>query len=105
MHGFVVFQQPIMKRIFYGKVGRNMDKTLGYLRESLSNHLENRIGQSIYKKFISNHYSGEGEFVKDLDENEISYLNGVLKREINYAKREQDHKRTYELNEVYELLF
>ena len=30
-----------------------MDTTLGYLRESLSNHLEHGIGQNIYRKIVA----------------------------------------------------
>lgn len=82
-----------------------MDHTLGYLRESLSNHLENHYGKSIYKKILVNQYKNEGEFVRDLDQMEITYLNKVLEKEIRYARDEQDEKRTKELNEVYELLF
>ncbi|MED1201615.1 sigma-G-dependent sporulation-specific acid-soluble spore protein CsgA [Heyndrickxia acidicola] len=82
-----------------------MDYTLGYLRESLSNHLEDQYGKSIYKKMLVNHYENEEEFVRDLDELEITFLNKVLKKEIRYAMEEQDEKRTKELNEVYELLF
>ncbi len=33
-----------------------MDTTLGYLRESLSNHLEHGIGQNIYRKIVSGRY-------------------------------------------------
>ncbi|WP_307893162.1 sigma-G-dependent sporulation-specific acid-soluble spore protein CsgA [Bacillus swezeyi] len=82
-----------------------MDTTLGYLRESLSNHLEHGTGQSIYRKIASQQYANEEEFVRHLDEREIAFLNQVLEHEMKYAMNEQDHKRTRELNEVYELLF
>ncbi|MGE0911755.1 sigma-G-dependent sporulation-specific acid-soluble spore protein CsgA [Bacillus atrophaeus] len=82
-----------------------MDKTLGYLRESLSNHLDNDICQRIYKKMLTRHYTGEGNFVKDLNDDEMSYLNTILEKEIKYAQNEQDQQRASELNEVYELLF
>ncbi|AIC96845.1 MULTISPECIES: sigma-G-dependent sporulation-specific acid-soluble spore protein CsgA [Bacillus] len=81
-----------------------MDVTLGYLRESLSNHLENEVCQRICKKMLAKRYANEGEFVKDLDDNEMSFLNHVLEKEIKYAQNEQDQKRAKELNEVYELL-
>ncbi|QHZ48842.1 sigma-G-dependent sporulation-specific acid-soluble spore protein CsgA [Bacillus sp. NSP9.1] len=82
-----------------------MDTTLGYLWESLSNHLEHDTGQSIYRKIASQQYANEEEFVRHLDEREMAFLNKVLEHEITYALNEQDHKRTQELNEVYELLF
>ncbi|AGN34663.1 sigma-G-dependent sporulation-specific acid-soluble spore protein CsgA [Bacillus paralicheniformis] len=82
-----------------------MDTTLGYLRESLSNHLEHGIGQNIYRKIVSRRYANEEEFVEHLEEREMEFLNQVLEHEMKYALNEQDHKRTRELNEVYELLF
>ncbi|ASB91301.1 sigma-G-dependent sporulation-specific acid-soluble spore protein CsgA [Bacillus sonorensis] len=82
-----------------------MDTTLGYLRESLSNHLEHDMGQRIYKKITSQRYDNEEEFVRHLDEREAAFLNAVLEHEMKYALNEQDHQRTRELNEVYELLF
>lgn len=83
-----------------------MDVTLGYLRESLSNYTDKYPScQGIYDKLKQNDYQNEFEFVNDLDEAEMAVLNLVLKNEINYAKKEQDEKRTHELNEVYELLF
>ncbi|GIN40536.1 sigma-G-dependent sporulation-specific acid-soluble spore protein CsgA [Heyndrickxia oleronia] len=80
-----------------------MDTTLAYLRESLSNHVNRSTGQRIYKK-LQNHYKNEEEFVRDLDEEEISFLNSILKDEISYAQNEKDEKRVHQLNEVYELL-
>lgn len=82
-----------------------MDMTLGYLRESLSNHLEQEVCQRIYEKLRVKHYANEEEFVKDLNDLEMDFLNQVLEKEIKYAQNEQDDKRTRELNEVYELLF
>ncbi|WP_342541282.1 sporulation protein [Heyndrickxia sp. FSL K6-6286] len=80
-----------------------MDTTLAYLRESLSNHVNRSTGQRIYKK-LQNHYKNEEEFVRELDEEEISFLNSILKDEISYAQNEKDEKRVHQLNEVYELL-
>jgi FMN-dependent NADH-azoreductase len=80
-----------------------LDTTLAYLRESLSNHVNRSTGQRIYKK-LQNHYQNEEEFVRDLDEEEISFLNSILKDEISYAQNEKDEKRVHQLNEVYELL-
>lgn len=83
-----------------------MDKTLGYLRETLSNYTEQySIGQQIYNKITKHHFASEGSFVRQLSAEEIDFLNRILPDEINYANEEQDKKRARELNEVYELLF
>jgi hypothetical protein len=82
-----------------------MDKTLGYLRESISNYLESDVCQNIYRKMQAKHYSNEEEFVNELDDEEMAFLDHVLEKEIKYAEDEQDHIRKRELNEVYELLF
>ncbi|KQL53889.1 sporulation protein [Heyndrickxia shackletonii] len=81
-----------------------MDVTLGYLRETLSNHLNRGVGQQIYKKLVNHQYKSEGDFVRDLNEGEIAFLNTILEKELRYAMEEQDEKRVKELNEVYELL-
>jgi hypothetical protein len=85
---------------------RDLDRTLGYLRETLSNYTEQySLGQSLYEKVSQLKYTSEGAFVKDLSEEEIDFLNKILPDEIQYAKDEQDEKRAHELNEVYELLY
>ncbi|ETI68205.1 sigma-G-dependent sporulation-specific acid-soluble spore protein CsgA [Neobacillus vireti] len=83
-----------------------MDKTLGYLREILANYTdEHTEGRHLYRKLLEGHYASEGAFVRELSQKESHFLNKILPTEINYAKEEQDEKRAYELNEVYELLF
>ncbi|MFJ7725827.1 sigma-G-dependent sporulation-specific acid-soluble spore protein CsgA [Neobacillus sp. NPDC097160] len=83
-----------------------MDKTLGYLRETLSNYTEEHSeGRNVYRKLMEGAYTSEGSFVRDLNQKEINFLNHMLPKEINYAKKEQDEKRAHELNEVFELLF
>ncbi|MEH7086994.1 sigma-G-dependent sporulation-specific acid-soluble spore protein CsgA [Neobacillus drentensis] len=83
-----------------------MDKTLGYLREILSNYTDDHSeGSHIYRKLSEGQYTSEGSFVRDLTQKEINFLNKILPKEINYAKEEQDEKRANELNEVFELLF
>ncbi|MEK5442104.1 MULTISPECIES: sigma-G-dependent sporulation-specific acid-soluble spore protein CsgA [Fredinandcohnia] len=82
-----------------------MDKTLGYLIESISNYGdENKTSRAILTKMINNQYASEEAFVRDLDEEEIEFLNKVLPEEINYAMDEKDFTRVHQLNEVYELL-
>ncbi|WP_188456725.1 sporulation protein [Virgibacillus oceani] len=82
-----------------------MDKTLQYLRESLSNYIDSDICGGIYQKLEYKNYNGEGEFVEELNDDEMKYLNSMLVREINYARNVQNDNRVKELNEVYELLF
>ena len=83
-----------------------MDKTLGYLREILSNYSDDHSeGRQLYRKLSEGNFSNEGDFVRHLTQKEINFLNDMLPREINHAKEEQDEKRAHELNEVYELLF
>ncbi|MEH7380725.1 sporulation protein [Bacillus sp. JJ1533] len=82
-----------------------MDKTLGYLIESISNYGdENKISHAILTKIINNQYRTEEALVRDLDEEEIEFLNKILPDEINYAMDEKDFTRVNQLNEVYELL-
>jgi len=83
-----------------------MDQTLGYLRETLANYNdEHSEGKHLYRKLSEGHFSSEGSFVRQLNQKEIHFLNKILPDEIKYAKEEQDEKRAYELNEVFELLF
>lgn len=83
-----------------------MDKTLGYLREILANYNdEHSEGRHLFRKLSEGTFSSEGDFVRNLNQHEIAFLNKILPNEIKYAKEEQDEKRAYELNEVYELLF
>ncbi|GAB3061054.1 sporulation protein [Virgibacillus ainsalahensis] len=82
-----------------------IDYTLNYLRESLSNYMDNEMCQQIVKKMEANHYVNEKYFVRDLGEEEMTYLNDVLENELSYAKDVQDDIRVKELTEVYELLF
>lgn len=85
---------------------KKMDKTLGYLREILSNYSdEHSEGRQLYRKLSEGNFSSEGDFVRQLNQKEIDFLNRMLPNEINYAKEEQDEKRAHELNEVFELLF
>jgi Minor curli fiber component A len=82
-----------------------MDKTLGYLREILSNYSDQHSeGRQLFKKLSEGSYLNEGMFVRDLSAKEADFLNHILPKEINYAREEQDEKRAYQLNEVYELL-
>lgn len=88
------------------KKGDNMDKSIGYLRESLSNYLEDSdVCRSLFKRINTEKFDSEEDFVKTLTVKEIEVLNEVIKEEIDYANQEQDLKRANELNEVYELLF
>lgn len=84
-----------------------METTLAYLREILSNYIDyhDETPRHIYKKLVKIPYDNEEQFVRDLTEKEISFLNHILPHEIKYAMEERDFKRVHELNEVYEQLF
>ncbi len=83
-----------------------MDKTLGYLRETLANYTdEHSKGRQLFRKLSEKDFPSEESFVRHLSSGEIEFLNKILPNEINYAKEEKDDKRVRELNEVYELLF
>jgi hypothetical protein len=85
---------------------KEMDQTLGYLREILSNYSdEHSEGRHLYRKLSDGQFTSEGSFVRELNSKEINFLNKILPNEIKYAKEELDEKRAHELNEVYELLF
>lgn len=83
---------------------RVIDNTLNYLRESLANYSENDMCKQINKKLDMKKYKNENEFVKNLDEEEIAYLNSVVEKELKYAKSVQNDIRVKELTEVYEQL-
>ncbi len=61
--------------------------------------------QKIDKKLETEGYKNEGEFVRNLDEEEMAYLDSVLERELAYARNVENDIRVKELTEVYELLF
>ncbi|WP_439144721.1 sporulation protein [Virgibacillus salinus] len=84
---------------------RIIDNTLNYLRESLANYSGNDMCQKIDKKLETEVYKNEVEFVRDLDEEEMAYLDSVLKNELAYARNVENDIRVKELTEVYELLF
>lgn len=79
-----------------------MIQTLAYLRETLSNYInEHEISQRIYEKINKVSFNDEDAFVDDLSEDEMRYLNDILPDELSYAKEEQDEKRYNELNNIY----
>lgn len=83
-----------------------VEHSLMYLRESLSNYVEeNVLCQQIYTKLETKKYDNEADFVEELEEEEIVYLDDLLAKEINYAQSVQDDIRVKELNDIYELLF
>lgn len=83
-----------------------MEKTIAYLRETLSNYTEkDPVSVTILNMIEHGNYSSEGALVRDLTFEQNDYLNKILQWEIEYAKNEQDEQRAYQLNEVFELLF
>jgi hypothetical protein len=93
------------RKIRKSKKVNSIDPTLKYLIEALSNYKENELCQSIIEKMETNNYTSEEAFVKELDEEETTYLNDVLENELAYAKRVELDERVKELTEIYELLF
>ncbi|TCP30557.1 hypothetical protein EV207_10586 [Scopulibacillus darangshiensis] len=82
------------------------DHTLDYLMESLSNWIDDDVkAVSLYRQLVAGHYPDEKAFVESLSEEEQLYLNGILTKEMDYAKTGQDDVRLTQLNEVYERLF
>ncbi|WP_100408082.1 sporulation protein [Bacillus solitudinis] len=82
-----------------------MDTNLAYLRESLSNHVDNHeICQRIYNRLEQHSYENEEAFVNGLDDGEAEILNLILEKEIGYARQEEDEQRIAQLSGVYELL-
>ncbi|CAH0344335.1 sporulation protein [Bacillus sp. CECT 9360] len=82
-----------------------MNQSLAYVREILAGHTENdTIGKKIYDKISNKQYDTERLFVKNLTAEEMYYLNQVLEEAIEYSNQEQDHERSKQLTEVFELL-
>lgn len=81
-----------------------MDFTLGYLIEALSNYDRSSVCQRINDKLEKGKFKTERDFVLQLEDDEVQFLNNVLPDEIKYAFSEQDFIRGNQLNEVYELL-
>ncbi|WP_425339510.1 sporulation protein [Lentibacillus salicampi] len=84
---------------------RIIDNTLDYLLESLVNHRENDRAKQMIGKIKHNDFKSEEEFVRNLDEEEMAYLDAVVEKELNYARNAEDDVRAKQLKEVYELLF
>ncbi|GGH74086.1 uncharacterized protein (UPF0548 family) [Pullulanibacillus pueri] len=83
-----------------------MDFTLSYVKESLSNWIdENETAYRIYEKLEDHYYENEEQFAIALDEEEKQYLSELLAVELDYAKQEADHVRIAQLNEMYEQLY
>ncbi|AST91607.1 hypothetical protein BC6307_10090 [Sutcliffiella cohnii] len=84
-----------------------MNKPLAYLREVLSNYTNEgqHYPSQLLSKIANNHYNTERDFVLDLSEQEIQYLNSILPNELSNAMESEDFPRVQQLNEVYELLF
>ncbi|MFD1361868.1 sporulation protein [Lentibacillus salinarum] len=82
-----------------------IDTSLHYLRESLVNYENHDMMKQIAEKLAKNDYQHEEEFVQDLDQEEIAYLDSVVEKELNYARNAGDDVRAKQLKDVYELLF
>lgn len=82
-----------------------MNKPLAYLQEVLSSYGEDRkIANSIILKMHEARYMSTASFIKELNEEQIQFLNHSLPDEMNHALESEDFPRLQQLNEVYELL-
>jgi hypothetical protein len=82
-----------------------MEKSLAYLRESLSNWTDrNETAKGLFSMIEHKKYHDEKEFIDDLGEEEVVYLTDMLPYELKYAKNEKDEVRFESLNKIYELL-
>lgn len=83
-----------------------IEQALLYLRESLANYVnDNKVSKKIYLKLRRGNYKNEQDFVEELTEREVFYLNKLLAQEMHYAKNNDDQVRLSQLNEIYELLY
>lgn len=100
-----MYEKSIVSHPIHIERVSELDQQLAYVRESLSNHIDDhQICANIYKKLESRSYKNEEEFVRDLTENETAILNLVLRYEMDYARFEQDDNRVAQLNSIYEQL-
>ncbi len=82
-----------------------MEQSLAYLREALSNYLEeHETSRHIYFKLSRESFTDEKQFIRMLSEKEQMFLNKMLPYEIKHAMGEQDYVRMNQLNDVYEEL-
>ncbi|MFC7392372.1 sporulation protein [Scopulibacillus cellulosilyticus] len=82
-----------------------MDYTLDYLKESLSNWVDrDDRALNLFHKIENHQFPNEEAFVEVLSEEETEYLHDVLRKEMAYAKNEQDEVRYSQLSDVFEQL-
>jgi len=83
----------------------NIEQGLNYLRESLANYEEeNEIIDRIRRKIDHVNAGSQLDFIQNLDEEEVLYLDNLLKQEIHYARHAHDDVRVTELTNIYSLL-
>ena len=82
-----------------------IESSLLYLRESMDLYKDHPTCQSILTKVTAGPYTSEEAFVTELSDQEISYLNALLRQELRYANQSEDRTRFNELNSIYELLY
>lgn len=82
-----------------------MAESLLYLQESMENYMGNPICERVYQKLTAKKYDSEEAFITELEDEEISYLNALVRQEMRYANNAQDQIRLNQLNQVYERLY
>lgn len=82
-----------------------IESSLLYLKESMDMYRENPLCESIFRKLEAKDYATESAFLTELSDEEISYLNALVRRELRYANDAEDRTRFNQLNDIYELLY
>ncbi|HIS28018.1 MAG TPA: sporulation protein [Candidatus Avamphibacillus intestinigallinarum] len=86
------------------RVGEIILNSLQYMKESLDAYIENPVCQSIYAKLEKATYQREEEFIEHLDAHEVSYLDSLLHKEMQYARSTNDAVKLSALTNLYEHL-
>jgi hypothetical protein len=82
-----------------------MEKTLGYLREALSNWTDkNEMADHIFSKLEKQEYKTEAAFIDDIEDDQLIYLTRILPHELKYAQEEDDQERYQALNKIYDMI-
>jgi hypothetical protein len=82
-----------------------MERSLGYLRESLSNWTDtNETARQLYSMIETQPYESNATFIEDLGDEEKTYLQEMIRYEMNYAKNERDKVRYDALNSIFRLM-
>ena len=82
-----------------------IETSLLYLKESMDSYRGNSLCESVSRKLEAKSYESETEFLRELSDEEVSYLNALVRKELRYAHSSDDRTRFDQLNDIYELLY